>query len=342
MVDQAFESEIGIVVSDVKLQIDECKSLEDLESLRLKYFGKSGKVTLLLKSMANMDSSDRVAFGSKINNLKVVLQASLKDKHISLQEQIESERLMSDSVDIGLPGRQSSFVGAVHPVMQTQIELENIFKKLGFSIESGDYNCEIETDYYNFSALNFGQHHPARAMHDTFYLKNGNLLRTHTSTVQIRALQEKKCPIRIVTPGKVYRCDSDQTHTPMFHQIEGLVVDTDCSFSNLKWLLRTVLSSYFGYDVKLRFRSSYFPFTEPSAEVDIAWHVEGEKEHKWLEVLGCGMVHPNVLKNCGIDSDKYRGYAFGGGLDRLTMLKHNVTDLRSFFAGSVGFLQQFS
>jgi phenylalanyl-tRNA synthetase alpha chain len=342
MVDQAFESEIGIVVSDVKLQIESCNSLEELDSLRLKYFGKSGAITSLLKSMSCMDDVSKARFGSNINQVKAALQSSLKAKNIALQEKIESEKLMADSVDIGLPGRHNSFLGSIHPVMRTQIELESIFKKFGFSVESGDYNCEVETNYYNFSALNIGDYHPARAMHDTFYLKNGNLLRTHTSPVQIRILQEKKPPVRIVTPGKVYRCDSDQTHTPMFHQIEGLVIDKDCNFSKLKWLLHTVLSEFFGSNVKLRFRSSYFPFTEPSAEVDIAWPVDNSKDHKWLEVLGCGMVHPNVLKNCDIDSSIYRGYAFGGGLDRLAMLKYNITDLRSFFSGNIGFLKQFS
>jgi phenylalanyl-tRNA synthetase alpha chain len=344
MVDKAFDVEIDLNLLDIKTEVNNCSCVAALEELRIKYLGKAGKITQLLKSMSKMSGEERSIFGAKINQLKSETFIAIKNKKNHLHEQEELVNLLQDSCDIGLPGRNIVGSGSVHPVMQTQIDLENIFAKLGFAIIAGDTSQEVETEYYNFSALNIAEHHPARAMHDTFYLRDGGLLRTHTSPVQIRTLEKiEKLPVRMVTPGKVFRCDSDQTHTPMFHQMEGLVVDDVANFSNLKWVIKTVLDEFFQLDVKLRFRPSYFPFTEPSAEVDLQWPLSGgSADQKWLEVLGCGMVHPNVLRACKVDVNKHQGYAFGFGLDRLTMLKYNIVDLRSLFSGDLNFLKQFS
>ena len=235
-------------------------------------------------------------------------------------------------MDVTLPGRGAG-IGGFHPVTRAMLRIQKIFRNAGFGIRSGP---EIEDDFHNFTALNIPENHPARAMHDTFYFPGGNLLRTHTSPVQIRSMVNEGVPIRIIAPGRVYRCDSDQTHTPMFHQVEGLVVDENVSFANLKAVLHQFVEAYFERKAELRFRPSYFPFTEPSAEVDVLWG-----EGKWLEILGCGMVHPNVLEAAGIDAEKYTGYAFGMGVERLAMLRYGVTDLRTFFENDVRFLRQF-
>ncbi|MDH3453379.1 MAG: phenylalanine--tRNA ligase subunit alpha, partial [Gammaproteobacteria bacterium] len=241
-------------------------------------------------------------------------------------------KLAGDAVDVTLPGRGTS-IGGHHPVSRAMTRIDKIFRNAGFGIRSGP---EIEDDFHNFTALNFPENHPARALHDTFFFPGGNLLRTHTSPVQIRSMVEEGVPIRIIAPGRVYRCDSDQTHTPMFHQVEGLVIDRGVSMANLKAVLHQFVESYFERDAQLRFRASYFPFTEPSAEVDILWG-----EGKWLEILGCGMVHPNVLEAAGVDSEEFTGYAFGMGVERLAMLRYGVTDLRTFFENDLRFLRQF-
>jgi phenylalanyl-tRNA synthetase alpha chain len=243
-----------------------------------------------------------------------------------------AKQLADDAIDVSLPGRGVSH-GGRHPVSRAGARIERIFRDAGFGVRSGP---EIEDDFHNFTALNIPENHPARAMHDTFYFPGGNLLRTHTSPVQIRSMVEEGVPIRIIAPGRVYRCDSDQTHTPMFHQVEGLVIDRGVSFANLKAVLHQFVENFFERDAELRFRASYFPFTEPSAEVDVLW-----TEGKWLEILGCGMVHPNVLTNAGIDPQEFTGYAFGMGIERLAMLRYGVDDLRTFFENDLRFLRQF-
>jgi len=250
-----------------------------------------------------------------------------------LQSDAFSQKLLADAVDVSLPGRGRG-IGGRHPVSRASIRIEKIFRDAGFGVRTGP---EIEDDFHNFTALNIPENHPARAMHDTFYFPGGNLLRTHTSPVQIRSMVEEGVPIRVIAPGRVYRCDSDQTHTPMFHQVEGLVIDRGVSFANLKAVLHQFVENYFERKVALRFRASYFPFTEPSAEVDVEW-----EKGKWLEILGCGMVHPNVLENAGIDPEEFTGYAFGMGIERLAMLRYGVKDLRTFFENDLRFLRQFN
>jgi phenylalanyl-tRNA synthetase alpha chain len=294
--------------------------------------GKKGELTARLKSLGQLPPEERSAAGQEINKAKQEVQAQLNTRRESLESVALEAKLVADAVDVSLPGRGSS-IGGRHPVSRAQSRIERIFSNAGFGIRSGP---EIEDEFHNFTALNIPENHPARAMHDTFYFQGGNLLRTHTSPVQIRSIVEEGVPIRIIAPGRVYRCDSDQTHTPMFHQVEGLVVDENISFANLKAVLHQFVEAFFERKAELRFRPSYFPFTEPSAEVDVRWG-----EDKWLEILGCGMVHPNVLENAGIDSEKYTGYAFGMGIERLAMLRYNVTDLRTFFENDLRFLRQF-
>ena len=323
-------------------EIQACEDLSLLEAKRVSLLGRQGLITTLLKSLGSMSPEQRAEKGNAFNDYKRLLAQAISDKQHALTLQQESVALMAEACDVSLPGRQWQSHGHMHPVMRTQMRLEDLFEKMGFSVLSGEVSQEVESEYYNFSALNIPKSHPARAMHDTFYLENGQLLRTHTSPVQIRAMQaDTPRPLRIVTPGKVFRCDSDQTHTPMFHQMEGLVIDESCHFGHLKGLIQSVLSAFFEKPVALRFRPSYFPFTEPSAEVDIQWPIDGGADAKWLEVLGCGMVHQNVLTECGYDVERYQGFAFGFGLDRLTMLQYGVDDLRSFFAGDLSFLEQF-
>ena len=313
-------------------EIDAATDLAALDAVRVSYLGKKGELTARLKSLGQLPPEERSAAGQEINKAKQEVQARLNSRRELLESAALEAKLAADAVDVSLPGRGPS-IGGRHPVSRAQSRIERIFTNAGFGIRSGP---EIEDDFHNFTALNIPENHPARAMHDTFYFPGGNLLRTHTSPVQIRSIVEEGVPIRIIAPGRVYRCDSDQTHTPMFHQVEGLVVDENISFANLKAVLHQFVEAFFERKAELRFRPSYFPFTEPSAEVDVRWG-----EDKWLEILGCGMVHPNVLENAGIDSEKYTGYAFGMGIERLAMLRYNVTDLRTFFENDLRFLRQF-
>lgn len=306
--------------------------LAALDAVRVIYLGKKGELTSRLKSLSKLSAGERPAAGQEINRVKQALLQQIETRRESLADAALEKKLAADAVDVTLPGRGRSR-GGHHPVSLAMHRIEAIFRHAGFGVRSGP---EIEDDFHNFTALNIPEHHPARAMHDTFYFPGGKLLRTHTSPVQIRAMVTEGVPIRIIAPGRVYRCDSDQTHTPMFHQVEGLVIDRGVSFANLKAVLHQFVERFFERDAKLRFRPSYFPFTEPSAEVDVLWG-----EGKWLEILGCGMVHPNVLKNAGIDAEEFTGYAFGMGVERLAMLRYGVNDLRTFFENDLRFLRQF-
>jgi phenylalanyl-tRNA synthetase alpha chain len=312
--------------------IDAASDLAALDAVRVSFLGKKGLLTARLKALSELPVADRPAAGQAINKAKQDVQERINARRDALEKAALEERLAADAVDVTLPGRGAS-LGGYHPVTRATLRIEKIFRNAGFGVRSGP---EIEDDYHNFTALNIPDNHPARAMHDTFYFPGGKLLRTHTSPVQIRSMASEGVPIRIIAPGRVYRCDSDQTHTPMFHQVEGLVIDENVSFAHLKAVLHQFVEAYFEREAELRFRASYFPFTEPSAEVDIRWG-----EGKWLEILGCGMVHPNVLESAGVDSEKYTGYAFGLGIDRLAMLRYGVTDLRTFFENDVRFLRQF-
>ncbi len=312
--------------------IDAANDLATLDAVRVEYLGKKGELTARLKSLSDLPVADRPAAGQDINRAKQDLQSRINARRESLDTLALEAKLVGDAVDVTLPGRGQS-IGGRHPVSRAMSRIEKIFRNAGFGVRSGP---EIEDDFHNFTALNFPLNHPARALHDTFFFPGGKLLRTHTSPVQIRSMVKEGVPIRIIAPGRVYRCDSDQTHTPMFTQVEGLVVDRGVSLANLKAVLHQFVESYFERDAKLRFRASYFPFTEPSAEVDILWG-----EGKWLEILGCGMVHPNVLEAAGIDSEEFTGYAFGMGVERLAMLRYGVTDLRMFFDNDLRFLRQF-
>ena len=312
--------------------IDAAEDLAALDAVRVTYLGKKGELTARLKSLSDLSAEERPAAGQAINEAKQTLQKKINERRATLELVALEAKLAGDAVDVTLPGRGPA-IGGRHPVARAMARIERIFRNAGFGVRTGP---EIEDDFHNFTALNFPENHPARAEHDTFFLPGGNLLRTHTSPVQIRSMVEEGAPIRIIAPGRVYRCDSDQTHTPMFHQVEGLVVDRGISLANLKAVLHQFVESYFERDAELRFRASYFPFTEPSAEVDILW-----SKDKWLEILGCGMVHPNVLEAAGVDSEEFTGYAFGMGVERLAMLRYGVTDLRTFFENDLRFLRQF-
>ena len=311
--------------------INSSANKDSLDKNYRSYLGKSGEVNLLLKSLGSLPQDKRKEAGALLNQLKSDIDNFYKDKTLQLSKAENALRLDSQRIDITLPS-VSNEEGSMHPVTQTINEISSFFESVGFGVESGP---ETETDYYNFEALNVPEDHPAKDMHDTFYLKDSGLLRTHTSPVQIRTMENKKPPHRIICPGRVFRKDSDLTHTPMFHQIEGLVVEEGASFAQLKGLLNDFLEDFFGREVELRFRPSYFPFTEPSAEADIKW------DKSWLEVLGCGMVHPNVLEMVGVDTKKYSGFAFGLGVERMAMLKHDIPDLRIFFENDYRFLKQF-
>ncbi len=320
------------LIEQAASEIDAATDLAALDAVRVSYLGKKGELTARLKALGQLPGNERAAAGQEINKAKQALQVLLNERRETLETAALEAKLAADAVDVSLPGRGKS-MGGRHPVSRAQSRIERIFTNAGFGVRSGP---EIEDDFHNFTALNIPDNHPARAMHDTFYFPGGNLLRTHTSPVQIRSIVKEGVPIRIIAPGRVYRCDSDQTHTPMFHQVEGLVIDENVSFANLKAVLHQFVEAFFERKAELRFRPSYFPFTEPSAEVDVRWG-----EGKWLEILGCGMVHPNVLESAGIDPEKYTGYAFGIGIERLAMLRYNVTDLRTFFENDLRFLQQF-
>ncbi|RLA28901.1 MAG: phenylalanine--tRNA ligase subunit alpha [Gammaproteobacteria bacterium] len=321
------------LVQQAASEIEATSDLIALDAVRVTYLGKKGLLTARLKDLSKLSAEDRPAAGQEINKAKKAVQESLNTRRDALQSNALAQKLIADAVDVTLPGRGLS-MGGRHPVSRAAVRIEKIFRDAGFGIRTGP---EIEDDFHNFTALNIPENHPARAMHDTFYFPGGNLLRTHTSPVQIRSMVKEGVPIRIIAPGRVYRCDSDQTHTPMFTQVEGLVIDRGVSFANLKAVLHQFVENFFERKAKLRFRASYFPFTEPSAEVDVEW-----EEGKWLEILGCGMVHPNVLTNAGIDPEEFTGYAFGMGVERLAMLRYGVKDLRTFFENDLRFLRQFN
>jgi phenylalanyl-tRNA synthetase alpha chain len=310
---------------------------EALESLRVALFGKSGSVSALMKSLGALPADQRKAAGEAINRVRDGLGDALAARKAAIDDAVLTVRLASETIDVTLPGRDAAR-GGLHPVTRTLERITEIFGRLGYELADGP---EIEDDWHNFEALNFPPHHPARAMHDTFYFNDGRLLRTHTSGCQVRYMLDQKPPLRMIAAGKVYRSDSDQTHTPMFHQVEGLLVDEHASFADLKGTLAEFVRAFFERDFEMRFRPSYFPFTEPSAEVDIAWQ-QPDGSTRWLEVLGCGMVHPNVLRSVGIDPERYTGFAFGLGVERFTMLRYGVNDLRNFFDNDVRFLRQFA
>lgn len=336
--------DLQLLVDAARADIARAASIEDLEQIRVRLLGKKGEITAQLKSLGAMDPQARKIAGARINETKEALTIALDDRRAALEAQKLAAQLASDTVDVTLPGRGQN-LGGLHPVTRVRRRIEQIFRGAGFTIAEGP---EIEDDWHNFEALNIPADHPARAMHDTFYFPDGRLLRTHTSPVQVRYLETHEPPVRIIVPGRVYRCDSDMTHTPMFHQLEGLVVDEGITFANLKAVLHGFMKELFEKDVRMRLRPSYFPFTEPSAEVDISCVACGGsgcrvcKNTGWLEVAGCGVVHPNVLRAVNIDSQRYTGYAFGMGIDRLTMLRYNVNDLRMFFENDLRFLRQFS
>ena len=314
-----------------------------LDQVRVEYLGKKGKLTELLKGLGKLSAEERPAAGAKINEVKELVQQHIQAFKLQLETASIAAQLAAESIDISLDGRGVE-QGGLHPVTRTLARIEEFFVSVGYQVEEGP---EIEDDYHNFGALNIPEHHPARAMHDTFYINASTVLRTHTSPVQIRTMEQQAPPIRIICPGRVYRCDSDLTHTPMFHQVEGLVVDKDISFADLKGTVDQFLKAFFEADLPVRFRPSYFPFTEPSAEVDIqCTNCRGAgcricKNTGWLEVMGCGMVHPEVFRQCGVDSETYNGFAFGMGVERLAMLRYGVTDLRLFFENDLRFLSQF-
>lgn len=338
------QNQINGLIKEAEQAFNAATSLVLLEQTRTQFLGKKGRLTDLLKNVGKLPPEERSEIGKVVNIAKQQIVTSLQFREAVLKKAELDEKLASETLDVTLPGRATIPKGSVHPVNRIRERIEALFVSEGFSVVEGP---EIETDYYNFEALNFSPYHPARAMHDTFYFDDGTLLRTHTSPVQIRVMKSQKPPLRIITPGRVYRCDSDQTHTPMFHQLEGLVVDETCTFADLKGHLQDFLEKLFERDLKFRFRPSYFPFTEPSAEADIACVMcEGKgcrvcSQTGWLEVLGCGMVHPNVLEMSGIDSERYTGFAFGIGIDRLAMLRYGIDDLRKFFESDLRFLRQF-
>ncbi|MCF6318500.1 MAG: phenylalanine--tRNA ligase subunit alpha [Proteobacteria bacterium] len=317
-------------------EINAADNNQALENIRVTYLGKKGTVTSQLKQLGTLPGDQRKEAGIEINKAKGQLQQSIQTRREILQKQELDKKLKAESIDITMPGRKIKTAN-LHPVTRTMDRIVTLFSGLGFETKTGP---EIEDDYHNFEALNFPAHHPARTMHDTFWFDDGHLLRTHTSPVQIRAMKHMKPPIKIIAPGRVYRSDSDQTHTPMFHQVEGLVIGETVTFASLKGVLNQFVNAFFEKDLKIRLRPSYFPFTEPSAEVDVEWKKD-DGTTSWLEVLGCGMVHPNVLRSGGIDPEKYTGFAFGLGVERFAMLRYGVKDLRQFFENDLAFLKQF-
>ncbi len=325
-------SDLLALLKDAKASIEKAQDPAAVEQLRVNYLGKKGQLTALLKSVSELPVAERPEMGKIINQAKQELQTLLLKQETILNQQILTNRLSTESIDITLPGR-GEHLGSMHPVTRVRERVVQLFTTMGFEVAEGP---EIEDDYHNFQALNIPDYHPARDSQATFFFKNGLLLRTHTSNVQVRTMEKQPPPLRIITLGRVYRCDSDQTHTPMFHQLEGLVIDTHCHMGHLKSLLQDFLQNFFESELDFRFRPSYFPFTEPSAEVDIR-----KADGGWLEVLGCGMVHPQVLMNVGIDPDKFSGFAFGLGLDRLAMLKYGIPDLRLLFENDLRLLTQF-
>jgi len=331
------------LTASARQAIGAAQDIAALEELRVQYLGKKGSLTELLKGLGQLPPEQRPAAGAEINRAKELLQSEIGDKRQQLEQAAIAIKLAGEKIDITLPGRGQQ-LGGLHPITQTIERICGFFEKAGFEVEEGP---EIESDYYNFEALNIPAHHPARAMHDTFYIDDTSVLRTHTSPVQVRTMENRQPPFKIVCPGRVYRCDSDLTHSPMFHQVEGLLISEHSTFAELRGVIREFLQVFFERDSKVRFRPSYFPFTEPSAEVDIGCVICGGsgcrvcKQTGWLEVLGCGMVHPRVLEMSGIDPERYRGFAFGMGVERLAMLRYGVNDLRLFFENDLRFLAQF-
>lgn len=320
------------VVGQARAEIEGVSDIATLDEIRVKYLGKKGFFTEQMKGLGALSAEERPAAGAVINQAKQQVQDALNERREALEVAVLNQKLAAETIDVSLPGRRIEN-GGLHPVTRTIERIERLFGEMGFKVARGP---EIEDGFHNFDALNIPTHHPARTDHDTFYFNPDLMLRTHTSGVQIRTMQQQQPPIRIIAPGRVYRNDYDMTHTPMFHQVEGLLVDEHASFTELKGILHDFLRNYFEEDLTIRFRPSYFPFTEPSAEVDVMG-----KNGKWLEVLGCGMVHPNVLRSVGIDPEKYSGFAFGMGVERLTMLRYGVNDLRAFFENDLRFLKQF-
>lgn len=335
--------ELETLLQEAETAIAQTTDLKGLDHYRVQYLGKKGQLTEYLKNLGQLPVEQRPLAGQKVNAIKQKIQILIDERSATLQEAHVANQLGVETIDVTLPGRRQDF-GSIHPVTKTRDRLEALFMQMGFTAVDGP---EIEDDYHNFAALNIPELHPARAMQDTFYFQNGNVLRTHMSPVQIRVMEQTRPPIRIIAMGRVYRRDFDITHTPMFHQIEGLMVDENISFADLKGILINFLQAFFEKEVPIRFRPSYFPFTEPSAEVDIGCLNCSSKGCRicknsgWLEVLGCGMVHPNVLRMAGIDSEQYTGWAFGAGIDRLTMLRYGITDLRALFENDLRFLKQF-
>jgi phenylalanyl-tRNA synthetase alpha chain len=331
--------------AEAEQAIADANDVVALDQARVRYLGKNGLLTAQLKTLGQLPKEERPAAGQAINAAKAALQQAIEARQAALESAALEARLAAERIDVTLPGRGQA-MGGLHPVTRTLQRIEELFANAGFSVEEGP---EVEDDYHNFEALNIPAHHPARAMHDTFYFPDGRLLRTHTSPVQIRVMEQSPPPLRIIAPGRVYRCDSDLTHTPMFHQVEGFLVEEQATFADLKGVLYDFLRNFFEQDdLKLRFRPSYFPFTEPSAEVDVQCVKCGGsgcrvcKQTGWLEVLGCGMIHPAVFGHVGIDSERWLGYAFGMGVERLAMLRYGIDDLRLFFENDLRFLRQFA
>ena len=334
---------LSALVEQALADVDSTANLAALDEVRVRFLGKMGLLTELLKGLGKLSADERPAAGQRINDAKTSIQAALEMHRIRLEQATLELELAKGTIDVTLPGRGQE-PGSLHPVTRTRLRIEQIFAQAGFQVASGP---EVEDDFHNFEALNIPKNHPARAMHDTFYFPDGRLLRTHTSPVQIRSMRAQHPPLAVIAPGRVYRNDSDMTHSPMFHQVEGIAIGESISFANLKAMLHTFVERFFEQSLGMRLRPSYFPFTEPSAEVDIECvfcHGKGCrvcKQTGWLEILGCGMVHPNVLAAAGIDSEHWQGYAFGMGIERLAMLRYGVDDLRLFFENDLQFLKQF-
>jgi phenylalanyl-tRNA synthetase alpha chain len=334
---------LSVLIEQALADVNSSASLAALDEVRVRILGKKGMLTEQLKGLGGLSAAERPAAGQLINDAKTSIQQSIEMHRIRLEQAALEKELARGTIDVTLPGRGQE-PGGVHPVTRTRLRIESIFKQAGFQVASGP---EVEDDFHNFEALNIPKNHPARAMHDTFYFPDGRLLRTHTSPVQIRAMRAQRPPLAVIAPGRVFRVDSDITHTPVFHQVEGMVVGENVSFANLKAMLHTFVERFFERPLGMRLRPSYFPFTEPSAECDIECVFCGGKgcrvcKHTgWLEILGCGMIHPNVLGAAGIDSEVWQGYAFGMGIDRLAMLRYGVDDLRLFFDNDLQFLKQF-
>lgn len=337
------QQELDKLVNAAQKAVDSAEDLSALDQVRVQYLGKKGEITLQMQTLGKLPHEERRDAGKVINIAKQKVQAAIEQRREVLKAAELNARLEAEAIDVTLPGRGQQS-GGLHPVTRTLQRIEALFTQLGFEIAEGP---EIEDDYHNFEALNIPESHPARAMHDTFYFDEHTVLRTHTSPVQIRVMSERKPPLRIIAPGRVYRCDSDLTHTPMFHQVEGFLVDEQVSFADLKGILDEFLRNFFEKDLEVRFRPSYFPFTEPSAEVDIQCVMCAGKGCRvcshtgWLEVLGCGMVHPKIFEHVNIDKEQFTGFAFGMGVERLAMLRYGVNDLRLFFENDLRFLRQF-